>query len=104
MPGSNARAQEKSKTLPADALILDLEDAVAPDAKATAREQVCATVRGGGFGAKELVIRINALDTPWGMDDLHAALEMESASDSFVLTIKRRANGQTQSQVVVYHR
>jgi len=73
MPGSNARAQEKAKTLPADALILDLEDAVAPDAKAAARDQVCATVRGGGFGSKELVIRINALDTPWGMDDLHAA-------------------------------
>ncbi len=81
MPGSNARAQEKAKTLPADALILDLEDAVAPDAKAAAREQVCATVRGGGFGTKELVIRINALDTPWGMDDLHAACAVGPGCD-----------------------
>lgn len=73
MPGSNARAQEKAKTLPADALILDLEDATAPDAKAAARDQVCASVHGGGYGGKELVIRINGLDTPWGTDDLAAA-------------------------------
>ena len=73
MPGSNARALEKAKALPADALILDLEDAVAPDAKAAAREQVCAAVTGGGYGPRELVIRINALDTPWGEGDLAAA-------------------------------
>jgi citrate lyase subunit beta/citryl-CoA lyase len=73
MPGSNARALEKAKALPADALILDLEDAVAPDAKAVAREQVCAAVAAGGYGLRELVIRINALDTPWGEGDLVAA-------------------------------
>lgn len=73
MPGSNARAQEKAKSLPADGLILDLEDAVAPDAKATAREQVCASVRGGGYGRKEMIIRVNGLDTQWFHDDLAAA-------------------------------
>jgi citrate lyase subunit beta/citryl-CoA lyase len=73
MPGSNARALEKAKTLPADALILDLEDSVVPDQKATARDQVCAAVAGGGYGGRELVIRINALDTPWGEADLAAA-------------------------------
>jgi citrate lyase subunit beta/citryl-CoA lyase len=75
MPGSNARALEKAKTIAADALILDLEDAVAPDAKATARAQVCAAVKSGGYGSRELVIRINALDTPWGRDDLAAAAQ-----------------------------
>jgi citrate lyase subunit beta/citryl-CoA lyase len=74
MPGSNARALEKAKSLPADALILDLEDAVAPDAKAAARDQVCAAVKAGGYGRRELVIRINALDTPWGKADLDAAI------------------------------
>ena len=73
MPGSNARALEKAKSIAADALILDLEDAVAPDAKATARDQVCAAVKAGGYGSRELIIRINALDTPWGRDDLTAA-------------------------------
>ena len=62
MPGSNARAVEKAKTLPADALILDLEDGVAPDAKAEARDQVCAAVRSGEYGRRELVIRINGLE------------------------------------------
>ncbi len=73
MPGSNARALEKAKTLPADAVILDLEDAVAPDAKAEARERVCAAVGNGGFGPRQVIIRINALDTPWGLADLEAA-------------------------------
>ena len=73
MPGSNARALEKAKTSPADALIFDLEDAVAPDAKVMAREQVCAAVKAGGYGGREVVIRVNALETPWGTDDLIAA-------------------------------
>ncbi|MFZ5833871.1 MAG: HpcH/HpaI aldolase/citrate lyase family protein [Pseudomonadota bacterium] len=73
MPGSNARAMEKARTIPADALILDLEDAVAPDAKAVARDQVCAALREGGFGKREMIVRVNALDTPWGLDDLAAA-------------------------------
>jgi citrate lyase subunit beta/citryl-CoA lyase len=75
MPGSNARALEKAKSLPADALILDLEDAVAPDAKAEARDQVCAAVREGGYGYRELIIRINGLETPWGLDDIEAAID-----------------------------
>jgi len=73
MPGSNARALEKAKSLPADALILDLEDAVAPEAKETARRQVCEAVTAGGYGNRELVIRINGLGTPWGAADLAAA-------------------------------
>jgi len=72
MPGSNARALEKAKTIAADAFIFDLEDAVAPDAKLLAREQVCAAVKGGGYGGREIVIRVNALETPWGVDDLLA--------------------------------
>jgi citrate lyase subunit beta/citryl-CoA lyase len=75
MPGSNARALEKSKTLPADALILDLEDSVAPDAKRIARDQVCASVKRGGYGPRELIIRVNALETPWGTEDLLAACQ-----------------------------
>src|SRR5262245_35209666 len=73
MPGANARALEKAKTLPCDAVILDLEDAVAPDAKAEAREQVMAAVAARGFGAREVIIRINGLDTAWWLDDLAAA-------------------------------
>lgn len=73
MPGSNPRALAKGKTLPADGLILDLEDAVAPDAKRVAREQVRGAVTAGGYGRRELVIRVNGLDTPWGHDDLVAA-------------------------------
>ena len=73
MPGSNARALEKARTLPADGVILDLEDAVAPDAKAEARARVAETVKAGGFGPREVVIRINGLDTQWGADDLEAA-------------------------------
>lgn len=74
MPGANPRALEKAKTLAADTLILDLEDAVAPDAKAEARETVCKAVKEGGYGKREVVIRINGLDTEWGLDDLKAAV------------------------------
>jgi len=74
MPGANKRALEKAKTLPADSLILDLEDSVAPEAKAEARGSVCAAVKAGGYGHRELVIRVNAIETPWGMDDLRAAV------------------------------
>ena len=73
MPGSNARALEKAKTLPADGVILDLEDSVAPDAKETARAQVADAVKAGGFGAREVFIRVNGVDTPWHADDLTAA-------------------------------
>jgi citrate lyase subunit beta/citryl-CoA lyase len=90
MPGSNARALEKARSLPADTLILDLEDAVAPDAKAAARDQVCAAVKAGAYGHRELVIRINALDTPWGQADLEAAA---SAAPDAVLVPKPGAAG-----------
>ena len=73
MPSSNARALEKAKTIPADAIIFDLEDAVAPDAKELAREQACAAVASGEYGRRELTIRCNGLDTPWGEADLRAA-------------------------------
>lgn len=73
MPGANERALEKAKTLPADALILDLEDAVAPDAKPAARERVCAAV--GSYGSREVTIRVNGAGTPWHADDLRAAGE-----------------------------
>jgi citrate lyase subunit beta / citryl-CoA lyase len=73
MPGANARALEKAKTLPCDAVILDLEDAVAPEAKAAARQQVMAAVTARGFGSREVIVRINGLDTGWWLDDLDAA-------------------------------
>ena len=73
MPGSNARALEKAATLPADALILDLEDAVAPESKELARTQVCAAVRDRRFGKREVIVRVNGLDTQWGHDDMEAA-------------------------------
>lgn len=72
MPASNARAIAKARSLPADVIILDLEDAVAPEAKESARHAAIAAAAEGGFGNRELVIRINALDTPWGKDDLAA--------------------------------
>jgi len=73
MPGSNPRALAKARSLAADAIILDLEDSVAPEAKATARQQVAAVVQEGGFGGREVIIRINGLESPWGRDDLAAA-------------------------------
>jgi citrate lyase subunit beta/citryl-CoA lyase len=75
MPGTNARALEKAKTLPCDGVILDLEDAVAPDAKTAAREQVAAAVTAGGFGPREVIVRINGLDTGWWLDDLAAIVK-----------------------------
>jgi citrate lyase subunit beta / citryl-CoA lyase len=72
MPASNPRALAKARSLPADVIILDLEDAVAPEAKVSAREAAIAAAADGGFGHRELIIRINALDTPWGKDDLAA--------------------------------
>src|SRR5262249_55599327 len=73
MPGSNARAFEKAKTLPVDGVILDLEDSVAPEAKEAAREQVASAVKAGGFGVREVFIRVNGVDSPWHADDLSAA-------------------------------
>jgi len=72
MPGANTRALEKGRSLPADGLILDLEDAVAPDAKPAARDNILAALRQGGYGRRELVVRVNGLETDWGRDDLRA--------------------------------
>jgi len=73
MPGSNVRALEKAKTLPVDGVIVDLEDSVAPEAKETARKQAADAVKAGGFGGREVFIRINGVDSPWHADDLSAA-------------------------------
>lgn len=83
MPGANDRALEKAKSLPSDALILDLEDSVAPEMKVTAREKVCASVKEGGYGRREVVIRPNALETAWGTGDILAAAE--AAPDAILL-------------------
>jgi citrate lyase subunit beta/citryl-CoA lyase len=72
MPASNARALDKARTLPADALIFDLEDAVAPDAKEGARAMAVAAARDGGYGRREVIVRVNGLDTVWGREDLAA--------------------------------
>jgi citrate lyase subunit beta/citryl-CoA lyase len=74
MPGSNPRALEKARSLPADALILDLEDAVAPDAKETARALVAEAVAAKGFGKREVIVRVNGPSTPWGEADFAAAV------------------------------
>lgn len=79
MPGSNARAMEKARELPADGVILDLEDAVAPDAKAKARELIIAALKQGGFDRREVIVRINGLDTPWWQDDLAVAAAVPDA-------------------------
>jgi citrate lyase subunit beta/citryl-CoA lyase len=75
LPASNARAIEKARGLAADAIILDLEDAVAPDAKLLAREQALGAAREGGFGSRLLVLRVNGLDTEWGEADCRAAAD-----------------------------
>src|SRR5665213_3928194 len=73
MPGSNARALEKARNLPADGIILDLEDSVAPDAKALARDQIAQAIAAKGFGKREILIRVNSLDTSWWIDDVAMA-------------------------------
>ena len=72
MPGSNTRALEKGRAISADALILDLEDAVAPDAKQEARANIVAALGEGGYGRREIIVRVNGLDSPWGRDDIAA--------------------------------
>ena len=80
MPGSNARALAKGRTVAADALILDLEDAVAPDAKVIARDQVVAAVGEGGYGRREIIVRVNGLDSPWGEADVEAVARCGAAA------------------------
>lgn len=83
MPGANERALEKAKSLAADALILDLEDAVAPDTKVEARERVCAAAASGEYGSREVAIRVNGLETQWHAEDLRAAAQ--AAPDGVVV-------------------
>lgn len=88
MPGSNPRALEKARSLPVDAIVIDLEDAVAPDAKAEARTRVAATLSEGGFKPREVVVRTNGVDTPWFADDLAmiaAASAREEGPDALLL-------------------
>jgi citrate lyase subunit beta/citryl-CoA lyase len=93
MPGSNARALEKARELPADGLILDLEDAVAPEAKGQAREAIVKALQKGGFGDREVMVRINGLDTRWWVDDLDA---IAAAKPDAVLVPKISDPGQLQ--------
>jgi (3S)-malyl-CoA thioesterase len=80
VPAARGRAIDKARTLPADALILDLEDAVAPDEKAAARATLAEALSAGGFGARAVLVRINALGTPWGEDDLAALIPLHPAA------------------------
>lgn len=85
MPGSNPRALEKARSLPADGLILDMEDSVAPEAKQMAREQIGAALAEGGYGHRELFVRINALSTEWGRDDIAAVCAFDNAPDAVLI-------------------
>lgn len=97
MPGSNPRALDKARDLPADVLILDLEDAVAPERKEEARAQVIAAIAAGGYGEREVLVRCNALDTPWGADDLRALAR--AGADGLVLS---KVNGATDVQAAAH--
>ncbi len=96
LPGANARALEKAATLPADALVLDLEDAVAPDAKEEARERVVQAAASGGYGDREVVIRVNGLGTPWHEEDLRAA----AAAGPDGILVPKVASGSEVRQLV----
>ncbi|MFK7976812.1 MAG: CoA ester lyase [Halioglobus sp.] len=85
MPGSNPRALDKARSLPADGLILDMEDSVAPDAKQLAREQIGAALNEGGYGQRELMVRINALNTDWGAEDIAAICAFDTAPDAVLI-------------------
>lgn len=99
MPGANARALQKSRALPADGLIFDLEDAVAPEAKETARRQVIEAVKEGGYGNREIFIRTNGLNTPWGYEDLVAAAK--AGADAVLLPKVESAEMVRQAESVL---
>ena len=99
MPGSNLRALEKAKNIPADGLILDLEDAVAPDAKELARKQVCEAVKNGGYGMREIVIRVNGLSTAWGYGDI--ALASRSGAAALLLPKVESADAIRQMEAIM---
>lgn len=85
MPGSNNRALDKARTLAADSLILDLEDSVSPHAKQQARNQVMAELEIGGYGHRELIVRINALDSPWAEDDIRSLANLATPPDGILI-------------------
>ena len=85
MPGSNPRALDKARSLSADGLILDMEDSVAPEAKQLARDQIGAALQQGGYGHRELMVRINALSTGWGMEDIKAICAFATAPDAVLI-------------------
>jgi citrate lyase subunit beta/citryl-CoA lyase len=99
MPGANTRALEKGRTLPADALILDLEDSVAADAKVQARENIVETVSAGGYGHREVIIRINPLASPWGYQDLVSAATC--GADAILLPKVESADMVRQAEAVM---
>ncbi|MBW2507799.1 MAG: CoA ester lyase [Deltaproteobacteria bacterium] len=99
MPGANARALEKSRTLAADGLIFDLEDAVAPEAKEIARRQVIDAVKTGGYGSREIFVRTNGLSTPWGYDDLVAVAK--AGADAVLLPKVESAEMVRQAESVL---
>lgn len=99
MPGANTRAMEKARSLPADALILDLEDAVAPEAKAVARANIASALRAGGYGRRELIVRVNALASPWGYDDLAAVASMKA--DAVLLPKVESADAVRQAEALL---
>ncbi|MBS0526574.1 MAG: CoA ester lyase [Proteobacteria bacterium] len=110
MPGANTRALEKARTLPADALIFDLEDAVAPDAKEAARANVVAAARSKAYGKREIAIRCNGLMTPWGKADVAAIAtsgadailvpKVESAGDVATIVAALEGAGAPKSMAV----
>ena len=102
MPASRAGALEKAKTLPADVLIFDLEDAVSPDAKETARAQAVAAARSGAYGPREIVIRANGLDTPWGHDDL-AAIAGSGADAALLAKVESEATVRQAAALLERH-
>ena len=99
VPGANLRAMEKAKSLPADALIIDLEDAVAPDAKRDARIQAVNAIKAGGYGKREVILRVNSLNTPWGYADLVAA--STAGADAVLLPKTENVESVRQAQTVM---
>ena len=99
MPGSNTRALEKGRSLPADALILDLEDAVAADAKVEARDNIVNAINQGGYGHRELIVRINPLNSPWGYADLDAMCRTKA--DAILLPKVESADTVRQAEAVM---
>ena len=99
MPGSNSRALEKGRVLAADGLILDLEDSVAPDAKELARDQISRAISMGGYGRRELIVRVNEIKTPWGLDDLKAVATM--GVDAILLPKVESAESIQQTEKII---